>query len=202
MKSLPGDRRVFDVSLVAGHRDRWGDASDFPAGFVRKLHGAAFAVKREVPALWLTPAGRQHFTLRAVYRDRRPDFARKVPLVVRQKRYAEVLSLLRAAKERHVVWQGYRLNVAGILMLEGRAVGNWLTTLRREIDRRCDQPALFPPSGYCHIVLARPLRSLRESERRWIQRWIGAQTPFRPIRMRITRLRLLVTRNHFGTLYA
>src|SRR5258708_6498844 len=100
------DRPVFDVSLMAGHRDYLGSRSDFTSQFIRRLAAAGRQAKRLAPSLLLIPAGRLHFTLRAVYGDRSPDFQKHLSAAEFQRRYAEVTAWFRELGKRDVLWVG------------------------------------------------------------------------------------------------
>jgi len=195
------DRRVFDVSLVTGHRDLYDHRSDFSRPFIGKLSRAVQQATRTIRCLRATPPGRLHFTLRAVYGDRPVNFVKATSTHRRQKRYRQVLRYVRQEKVRAVIWKGFTLTKNDVLILEGRAQGSWLTRLRRKIDRSDRNHPTFPASNYCHVVLARSTRRLNSTERSNLLQWLQKNPFGNPIRMTIRHPKLLATRNHFGTQY-
>jgi len=195
------DRHVFDVSLAAGHRDYLGRRSDFPPAFIRQLTYAAREAKGIVRSFRLTPPGRLHFTLRAVYGDRSPAFPRRTDLQTRQQRYAQIQKWVNSDGTGRVLWEGLALTPSGVLILKGRAIGGWLLRLRRKIDRTADQRSLYPASSFCHIVLGRPSRLLSGQEQSRLQQWLQNKSNLMRRPMWIKQPILVVTRNHFGTQY-
>jgi hypothetical protein len=190
------NRRVFDVSFVAGHSGLFEKEAS-SVDDLSRIASQYLDPLRCFDVLRVNSPNSLHITLFSLYRDKEPAFENEYGFQSRRRDYLRASEIVQAALPLRVIFDSICLSPTGAVLLQGASAG--VVALRTRLERAFPDQCRSRPTSV-HMTLARLRQSVTGKELGRLYQWALENRRFAPHDVNVTAPpRLVATRDRNGS---